>query len=227
MTTLIVRNPLSREGLCRILGGGGYAVTGDGGDTVALHNRVSMAEELVIIDRGTFDDAGFGHILEIAPGIQMPPIVVLADGFDLDLMFRVFAAGGRGCLSSQEPHQSFLIKLALVLLGERVVPAAFLDTFAGRPIPVSRQKAGEWDASVLSIRGQAVLAGLVHGMSNKTIAEALCLSEMTVKLTVRTVLRKLQVGNRTQAALKAQGIELIDLAWKRSCGLKSSGPQVV
>jgi DNA-binding NarL/FixJ family response regulator len=49
-----------------------------------------------------------------------------------------------------------------------------------------------------------VLAGLCKGHSNKEIARELDLQEVTIKLHVRTLCRKLEAKNRTQAALIAK-----------------------
>lgn len=53
----------------------------------------------------------------------------------------------------------------------------------------------------LSDRESEVLAALKRGLPNKLIADEMCLSENTVKIHVRNVMRKLGVTNRTMAAL--------------------------
>ncbi|MGF7151918.1 two-component system nitrate/nitrite response regulator NarL [Sphingomonas zeicaulis] len=224
---LIMRNALMREGLHRILRDDGYAGVLAGAEMADFGKFSWTREHLVILDSGTFDAGGFDSIRDANPVLEMPRFVVIADELDIERMFRVFAAGGRGYLCGGDSYKSFLIKLALVRLDEKVMPSAFLDTLSGLP-RLERTAAPElWDPSALDTRGQAVLAGLVQGMSNKTIAHELCLSELTVKLAVRAVLRKLQVSNRTQAAITARGCKEIHLAWKHSCGLKLSGPRGV
>lgn len=222
--TLIVRNALAREGLHRILTDGGYAVVRAGADAADLRNRTWTTGHLVIVDSGSFDLAGFDANLD-GLDVAMPHVVVLGDGFDLDLMFRIFAAGGRGYLITQETHHALLIKLALVIMGERVVPSAFFDTLSRLPGRMPLVDCESLDVAMLGMRGQAILAGLVHGMSNKSIAHELCLSELTVKTAVRTVLRKLKVNNRTQAAIKGRDNDMIQSTWERSCLLKLEGPR--
>jgi two-component system nitrate/nitrite response regulator NarL len=60
----------------------------------------------------------------------------------------------------------------------------------------------------LTPREKDVLAYLVYGASNKEIANELGLQEVTVKLHVRGICRKLEAKNRTQAALKAKELGL-------------------
>jgi two-component system, NarL family, nitrate/nitrite response regulator NarL len=59
------------------------------------------------------------------------------------------------------------------------------------------------DSLELTHRQKAVLSMLAQGQSNKLIARSLGISDTTVRVHVRAVLRKLGVNNRTQAALVA------------------------
>ncbi|PJE29337.1 Response regulator protein VraR [Pseudooceanicola marinus] len=89
------------------------------------------------------------------------------------------------------------------ILGKALPPAAVLDEILrhapGRP-------AGD---VVLSPREQEVLAGLARGQSNKEIARALDLREVTVKLHMQRLSRKLGARNRTHAALLARDLGLV------------------
>ena len=75
------------------------------------------------------------------------------------------------------------------------------------PVEMMREEA-EAEAhpltSKLSARELEVLDGLCKGQSNKEIARDLDLQEVTIKLHVRTLCRKLDAKNRTQAALAAK-----------------------
>ena len=59
-------------------------------------------------------------------------------------------------------------------------------------------------------REQDVLAHLVHGKKNKDIADALGVKTVTVKLHVRSICRKLNASNRTQAALFVNELGLFE-----------------
>lgn len=68
------------------------------------------------------------------------------------------------------------------------------------------RRMGRDDTGLASLtrREREVLSYLVRGDTNKQIARALSLREVTVKLHVRGICRKLDVQNRTQAALKGR-----------------------
>jgi DNA-binding NarL/FixJ family response regulator len=84
---------------------------------------------------------------------------------------------------------------------------------AGRSVyPASEANVGANQAEVLfTARELAVLKALSTGKSNKTIARNLSISENTAKIHVRGILRKLECANRTEAALMAQRLNLVDV----------------
>jgi two-component system, NarL family, nitrate/nitrite response regulator NarL len=71
----------------------------------------------------------------------------------------------------------------------------------GTDAHVAQRKSSE--ATRLSARQQSILRCLVQGDSNKTIARKIGISEATVKVHVKAVLRRIRVSNRTQAAIWA------------------------
>jgi DNA-binding NarL/FixJ family response regulator len=86
-----------------------------------------------------------------------------------------------------------------VLQGQVYLPAELL-----RATPVVEQASSQVSEAQLrqmTKRQLRVLQCLAQGLSNKQIADLLCIAETTVKTHVSDVLRKMQVRNRTQAAL--------------------------
>jgi DNA-binding NarL/FixJ family response regulator len=88
-----------------------------------------------------------------------------------------------------------------------------LATLAGATIPfvLDHIRAAQTDVPAseqnqrnhLSVHEQQVMDGLVRGLPNKLIARELNISEATVKVRVKTLLRKINASNRTQAAMWA------------------------
>ena len=89
--------------------------------------------------------------------------------------------------------------LEVVLLGERVMPGIVREMIVGRPALAS-----PIELPHLSPREQDVLRSLSGGSSNKVIARNMGLSESTVKVHVKGILRKLKARNRTEAAVWAR-----------------------
>ncbi len=92
--------------------------------------------------------------------------------------------------------KSLLNAIRFMASGEVYIPAALMREEAARePHPLEKS---------LSSRELQVLDGLCRGQSNKEIARELDLQEVTIKLHVRTLCRKLDAKNRTQAAMIAK-----------------------
>ena len=134
----------------------------------------------------------------------------------------LMAAGSNGCFSGRFTSAELNLLLTLVVCGDiglSVVaasrksagePVQALPPFAtgidGRPHAGMRPPATSnaivevsYPNVSLSRREREVLAGLVNGESNKTLARSLTITEATVKAHVRTIFRKLGAHSRTQA----------------------------
>jgi two-component system, NarL family, nitrate/nitrite response regulator NarL len=94
--------------------------------------------------------------------------------------------------------------LRLVMLGQQVfpaLPAGKEPNHGSRDFGQIAERSGLTRA--LSGREGEILCNLLHGHSNKTIARELNISEATVKVHLKALLRKLKARNRTQAAIWA------------------------
>jgi DNA-binding NarL/FixJ family response regulator len=63
------------------------------------------------------------------------------------------------------------------------------------------------DAPKFSPRERLILRYLVEGRANKVIARTMCISDATVKVHIKAILRKIRVHNRTQAAIWAMNAD--------------------
>jgi two-component system, NarL family, nitrate/nitrite response regulator NarL len=131
------------------------------------------------------------------PGV---PIVVIAESLSLEDMTRCLAAGVSGYLLSDISTDALSYSLQLVLLGEMVFPTQMATFWTQMPTrrPASDSRA---IAEKLSNRESEILHCLVDGSSNKAIARRLLITESTVKVHMKSLLRKINAANRTQAAI--------------------------
>ncbi|MCY4336652.1 MAG: response regulator transcription factor [Litoreibacter sp.] len=104
------------------------------------------------------------------------------------------AMGASGFLPKSAAAKSMVNAIRFVLAGEQYFPYALTG--------VETQKPDSFGG--LSTREIETLEHLCTGASNKEIARALDIAEVTVKLHVKNILAKLNVSNRTQAALIAK-----------------------
>jgi DNA-binding NarL/FixJ family response regulator len=133
------------------------------------------------------------------------PVIVVSRGDDPDLVSELLRNGARGCIPSTTTIQVALQAIRLVLVGGVFVPANSQQTPGGRPgLPPMLQ---DTDGAALTRRQADVARAIKQGKANKLIAHELQMSENTVKVHVHNILKKLQVTNRTEAALKMSATE--------------------
>lgn len=132
------------------------------------------------------------------------PVIILSASEQPEDIQHLLDIGALGYITKSSPSEVILHALRLVLAGGVYLPPSLLG---GKPPPemedeVARQKAA------LTLRQQEVLRELALGKSNRQIAEALRVTEGTVKIHLATIFRLLNVNNRTEAVLVAQKMRL-------------------
>jgi len=119
--------------------------------------------------------------------------VIILTTFDGDEdIYRSLQAGAQGYLLKDMFFEELEDAIRTVHSGGRRIPGVVAERLAGR-----------MSGSDLTARELEVLEQIVRGKSNKEIAQALGISEATVKSHINNVLSKLDAADRTQAATKA------------------------
>src|SRR5688500_5001903 len=197
-TILIEPNRLFRQALKHLLSGTGFEV-GAEFNTVELAleaGDTGAAPDLVISGQPVKDEAELRALREV---FLTARIVVLADDLSVDVLRAAMGGGADGFLIKNVSPEALIQSLQLVMLGEKVFPtnlAAMLLDLSSAPSPLNSVRG-------MTPREQEILQALVTGSSNKMIANRLGITEATVKVHLKTLLRKIDVNNRTQAAIWA------------------------
>lgn len=166
-------------------------------DAVAVADR-SGEIDLVILDLKMPGMDGLKGLREMRERMPGTPVVLMSGAASQEDVRAALELGARGFLPKTISGQALVSALRLILAGERFVP---LDAFEEEGEAVTVRVEG---AVPLTHRESEVLTYLEKGWSNKEIARALDLQEVTIKLHIRGICRKLGAKNRTQAALRAQ-----------------------
>jgi DNA-binding NarL/FixJ family response regulator len=138
--------------------------------------------------------------------------VLILTTFGLDqYIIEALRAGASGFLLKDAPIHELVAAVRAVAAGDAVLSAAvtrqLLDQVARRlPAAVSQRPE---ELGLLTDREREVLRMLANGLSNTEIANALYLSEATVKSHVSRLLGKLGLRNRVQAVIYAYETRLI------------------
>lgn len=199
---LISPNAIAREGLSQIMASGDFTVASSGPAAADIDWGSCCRDVLAVIDTGHSPRQADAvvDVLTLHPGARC---VVLVDQFDFEGMLQCFQKDAQGYIVKDMPCSPLIAALRLASLGERILPSGLLDIVLRQPTHAITASTDERQISEanLSHRELDVLCCLTAGFSNKLIARQLTVSEATVKVHVKAILRKLKVGNRTQAAM--------------------------
>ncbi len=203
---LFCENDISRSGLTQILACGGFEVVGHSDDISNLENFPNInGEDLVLIDCVSPRKQALTVelIMSNHPGTK---VIVLADEYDMKTMLECFDTGAQGYIVKSMKSEGLIAALRLAALGEKVVPTDFVNLLGsqGMDFSLPSDVDDEIEKANLSPRELDVLCCLMAGYPNKVIARMLDVCEATVKVHVKAILRKLNLRNRTQAAVWAQ-----------------------
>jgi len=159
--------------------------------------------DLIILDLvmpGMNGLSGLVRMRALKPDV---PIVIMTGFFRRDDVLAALERGAHGFIPKTLSGMAMTNALRLVIDGERYVPSRVLgDGHSLAPgFGESAVAFGfEGPLGELTQRQREVLSRLVRGSTNREIADALGLKEVTVKVHLKGVFRKLGVTNRTQAA---------------------------
>jgi DNA-binding NarL/FixJ family response regulator len=141
-----------------------------------------------------------------AKALSIAPVIVLSNVDCPEAIRDAFESGARGYIPTTDTSLDLALEIArLVRAGGTFVPPSGLALRrTGRQDP----PAAEWaSAKPFTPRQMAVLHHLKSGKANKTIARELNMSESTVKIHLRNIMKKMNAANRTEVACRAHALD--------------------
>lgn len=176
---------LKAEGVCEVL------------SAASLEEALAKTEEtgsfdLVLLDFNMPGMSGLSGLTRMLTANDDRPVAILSGMATPQIANEAIAAGAAGFIPKTLGSNSMMAAIRMMASGDTFVPYEFM------------QQAEERTVGDLTERETEVLRGLLEGKSNKEIARDLDLQEVTIKLHVKTLCRKLDARNRTQAAMIAR-----------------------
>ncbi len=209
---IVEDHPLFRDGLCNALQGHeDIEIVGTCEDGIkAVIMAQQLQPDIMLVDVNLPGQNGILAMRHLRREMhKAPAVIILTAHHDDEQLLQVFGSGAIG-FTDKTVHPDMLVHFVRgaargyhVVEGQLMSPDEFATWFQNRLTRLHGQATTNDIGPVLTYREMEILRYLVDGMLNKEIAHELGLSEQTVKNHVTSILRKLNVKDRTQAAVTA------------------------
>lgn len=178
-----------------------FAVVGESGTLAEARDELLMLQpDIALVDTTLPDGSGIALCAEIRAMAPHVRVVVLTGSEDVQTVFEALEADASGCVSKRVQADWLVSGLRAVAEGKSLIDARHaLELMELK----RRREAGEGGLRDLTEIETRVLDLVADGLTNREIAAELFFSEKTVKNHVTSILTKLGVRRRGQAALVA------------------------
>lgn len=177
------------------------AAVGDGQEGLALADE--LRPDVVLLDMRMPGMDGLGVLRHLRQsGLKMPIAMLTTSSNEQDLV-EALRSGAQGYLIKDMEPDDLVVALRDIVAGKTVVAPDLAPVLAKVVQGESVTARDPSPFSELTPRESEILGLLAEGQSNKAIARNLGISDGTVKLHVKAILRKLGVHSRVEAAVIA------------------------
>lgn len=205
---LVDDHALFRSGLETLLERQGIeviAAVGDGAEGLAAAQELNP--DIILLDLRMPDMDGLDVLRQLREsGVKTPVVMLTTSNEDRDLV-ESLRSGAQGYLLKDMEPSELVNALHSILNGETVIAPELTGALAkvvqGNGDEPVEEEPEEAPFPELTPREKEILCLLAEGQSNKVIARNLGISDGTVKLHVKAILRKLDVHSRVEAAVMA------------------------
>lgn len=197
-------HPMVREGIRSMLTGEVEALAEAGSGEEALNQFAELKPDLVLLDVQLPDVAGLTVLRRIKALSPTTSVLIVTMHDNPSYVRQAVKLGAAGYVLKGITRRELLATLRAVCEGESVIEPSILKRLLGEVSVESGSRASSEDLpEPLTRMEREVLALLTRGFTNREIAQRLHWSLGTVKKYVQSILEKLQVSDRTQAAVEA------------------------
>ncbi len=165
-------------------------------EQIAAHG----AFDVVLLDIGMPGMNGLESVQELIKANTGGAVVIFSGLVNRDFVASAIQLGARGYIPKTLPLKSLSSAINLVASGQIYIPMEFAFGAAA---------ASKGDRLALTAREKGVLVSVSAGKTNKEIAYEIGLSEISIKMIMRSICNKLGAKNRTHAVVVARTAQII------------------
>jgi DNA-binding NarL/FixJ family response regulator len=178
----------------------GFQVVGEAGTVAeALEVTTRFQPDLVVMDVRLPDGSGIEACREIRASLPGTRVMMLTSYPDEEAVLAAIVAGASGYLLKQVRARDLVAALEAVGRGESLLDPAVTGKVLERMRRIATSDQPD-ELAALTQQERKILALVADGMTNKEIAAEIFLSDKTVKNYVSSILAKLNLERRAQAA---------------------------
>ena len=200
-----IRSLLEREENFEVVG-----EAGDGSEGTKCAQQ--LLPDVVLLDLHMPGLSGLQTLKLIRDSVPSVRVVMLTVSEDTEDLAEAMRNGATGYLLKNAEAASMIDAIRMAVRGETVIPQIMLGGLFGTSVTPQKTAVRKISDHAtrshpviekLTPRERQILSGIAQGHSNKFLARELNLSESTVKIHVQSILRKLRLTSRVQAAVYA------------------------
>lgn len=183
---------------------GDFAVEAATDFEAALRLATQEPFDIVLLDLAMPGMDGIASIQRIVKANEAHKVVLFSGSITQGLLLRATDAGVRGFISKTMGLKSIAAALRLVHDGEVFIPISYIQE---KSLLSNGVRAA--DTQIVSPLESTILERVSHGKTNKEIAWDMQLSEVAIKMHMRSICKKLDAKNRAHAAIRAREMGLL------------------
>ncbi|WP_066015096.1 two-component system response regulator NarL [Endozoicomonas atrinae] len=197
---LIDDHPLLRKGLVQLINeeDGLHVIAEAGSGEAGLEAAIKLEPDLILLDLNMKGMDGLETLKAMRAADVDSKVIVLTVSEHREDVAAMFRAGADGYLLKDMEPEDLLLQIGDAARGKLVVDDRLAEVLASLLRPEQEQ---EDRLDLLTFKEREVLHLIAEGMANKMIGRKLSISEGTVKVHVKRLLKKLGVRSRVEAAV--------------------------
>lgn len=189
----------------------GIDVVGEAGSGLEAIEKVDLIKpDLIVMDVNMPDLDGIETTKRIKEKYPSISIIVLTVNDEELFLIEAVRAGAASYLLKDSSSDQLINSIRAVADGASLIPLHLLRAAMTEELNTTTHLEGEI-LEPLTEKEMDVLVRITRGLKNQEIADELNLAKVTVKKRVQSILAKMMVSDRTQAALKAVKLGVVDL----------------